>query len=150
MRRQNAFPRHIRIAQKPVGRARLAPVIARLRDTGRRFGRKSFYQVLHPSAEAGVAKIQPRKFPLRPLQCGSSPSARPNYESQRDPAKVYKRNFQVIECKRLIKARCGRAEINPPKLSVSSVPELNQIKKHLRREANVARPPPYWRLKRRQ
>jgi len=67
MRRQNAFPRDVRIAQETVGRARLAPAIARLRDTGRRVGRKSFHQFLRPPVQAGIAKVQPRKFLLDPL-----------------------------------------------------------------------------------
>jgi hypothetical protein len=69
MRRQNAFPGHIRIAQKTVGCARLAPAIASLRDTGRRFGRKSFHHFLRPSVEAGVTQIHSCKFLLSPLLC---------------------------------------------------------------------------------
>ncbi|WP_222945053.1 hypothetical protein, partial [Paraburkholderia sp. 31.1] len=36
---------------------------------------------------------------------------RPNYESRRDPAKVYKHGFQVIECKRLAGAGGCRSEM---------------------------------------
>jgi hypothetical protein len=62
-------PRPPLYCEKPVSRTHLAPAIARLQDTGRRFGRKSFHQFHRPPVEAGVAKIQSREFLLDPLLC---------------------------------------------------------------------------------
>lgn len=73
------FPFHLAIAQEAVGCAGLAPAIARLRDAGRRIGRKSFHHSLRPLVEAGIAKIQSCKFLFCPLLCylGHAPAEIP-------------------------------------------------------------------------
>src|SRR5471032_2889249 len=66
MRSQDAFPCHLIVAEKAVGRTGFAPTVAGFGNARRRLRRKSFHQCSRSFVEASIAQVQSGKLLIRP------------------------------------------------------------------------------------